>query len=1185
MFFVPNVSATDYSQNTKLSLNVRNTSIKDVLQKIESETEFRFIYESGKIDMGKKISLRVNEMTVEAILDKIFDENQINYTITENNLILIDPYVESKQAPSSPAQQQIQISGTITDTGGDVLPGVSITIKGTQLYAVSDGNGKYTIDIPDRNAVLVFSYIGFASQEIAVNRQTVIDVVLGEDTQVLGELVVVGYGVQKKVNLTGSVATVDSKKLENRPVTNLSAALGGLAPGIRVTQGRGNPGDESISIRFRGTTSFNASDPLILVDGVVADMAPLNTDDIESISFLKDAASAAIYGSRAAAGVILVTTKKGKKEKPRVTLSSMFAQEKAETGLSFMSNMPDYMKYHRIAQLNTTGTTNWYSEDLINEWAAANANPNGIYRDPITGNEIPNWLAYPNTDWSQVMFQPDYYQKHNLSISGGNETTTYLLSLGYQDNPGTLENTGLSRFNLRANVETKIADFITFGTQTYATKEFKDPGSTSMTYLFQAYPGINPKHNGLYGASEDPSMTNMNNVLASVAAEGGQREYTRINTSWYTNVELYKGLVAEAKFNYSEYMREDETYSLNQPRYRFREGTAMPVENLPNIANTYSYRYAYNSMSYTTNLILRYNGTFGDHEVGAFAGQEQYYAKSSGFSAEKKELMEWEITDITAATEMANIGGSAKTDYAMLSYFGRLNYAYKGKYLLEGNLRSDASSRFAPGHRGEVFPSFSAGWRLSEEAFFEPIKPYVNAMKLRVSYGSLGNTVSGNYDWQETYAKTNGVFNEAIANGLIMSRMPNYDLMWESTSTTGVGIDAGFLKQRLNVEFDYYLRKTSGILNTPPTYLTMGTVSAAMSNSGDMENSGIDLNVNWNDKINDFHYGIGFNLNYNTNKVTKFKGALKWEADPDLLDKDGNPTWHYTNLDDVSTGSDTRKVEGHAIDEYFLRRPYAGNGSYYNSDGTVNPNGGPKDGMIRTKADLEWAKAMVAAGYSFNSKVIGTGSGQIWYGEMLMADINGDGKYGDNNDREFTGKSTVPKFIFGFNFNAEWKGIDLSMQWAGRSGSYGYIRERGVNSNVVTEITDAIPANAGSMFYAFDMKKSMDDYDNYDPATDPAAFITAKHPRLYNASTQMPSNTFYLYNTSYLKLKSLQIGYTLPKQWMTPAKINRLRLFVAGENLLTIAAKDFPGVDPELGSSINVYPIARLISGGVNITF
>lgn len=525
---------------------------------------------------------------------------------------------------------------------------------------------------------------------------------------------------KKKVNLSGSVSSVSSEKIANRPVMNLGQALVGAAPGVRVTQGSGNPGDESIGIQVRGQGSFNNSSPLVLVDGVQADMGPLNTDDVESISILKDASAAAIYGSRAANGVILVTTKKGKKdESPKVTLTAMFAQEKPITDFKLMSSTADFMELHNIAKLNANPTANTpdYSWESIEEWREADKNPNGIYTNPVTGQQIPNWLAYPNTDWAQILFQPAFYQKYGVNVSGGSKNTTYLLSLGYQDNPGTLDNTSMERFNIRANVETKIADIITFGTQTYGTKEFKDPGSTSMTYLLQAWPGQTPIYDGKYGASEHPEVTQKDNILQQVAAQGGQNTYTRLNTTWYANIELpLKGLVAEAKFNWSQYSRHDEHYSQNLPRYSFRESFDTPKEGIGVLDQATTYRYAYESTSYTADLLLRYNNTFGKHDVGAFFGYEQYRAETTGFSAEKG-LIDWSITDITSGAEMNSIGGSAKSVNAIISYFGRVNYAYAGKYLLEASFRSDASSKFAPGHRNSFFPSGSVAWRISEEPF------------------------------------------------------------------------------------------------------------------------------------------------------------------------------------------------------------------------------------------------------------------------------------------------------------------------------------------------------------------------------------------------------------------------------------------------------------------------------------
>lgn len=1086
-------------------------------------------------------------------------------------------------------QQTTTIKGTITDMTGEPLPGVSVVVKGTTTGVMTDIDGKYAISVPNREATLVITYMGFKPQEHKVGDKTTIDIVLEEQSQDLDEVVVVGYGVQKKVNLTGSVASVDSKKLENRAVTNLATSIAGLAPGVRVTQASGNPGSENVSIRFRGTTSLSGSDPLILVDGVVADMNVIDNEDIESISFLKDAASAAIYGSRAAAGVILVTTKKGKKEKPRVTISSMVSHMKPISDINFMSNMVDYMNYHNVGSYNTGGN-GFYSQDRIDEWAAANANPNGIYTDPTTGNKIPNWLAYPNTDWAQILYQGYTYHKHNVSVSGGTDTSTYMLSIGYQNNPGSLENTGLERYNIRANVETKIANFLTVGTQTYATKEFKDPGSTDLTYLFQAYPGINAKYQGKYGAAEDPLMTNMNNPLRSVASRGGQNDYMRINTTWYANANIWNGISAEAKINYSEYNRADKHYTRNLPSYRFRLGTGDEgiVENIPDINTATSYRYHYKSHSYTTNLILRYNGSFGDHDISAFVGHEQYYYKSTGFSATKKGLLDWDITDITSAIDMQSIGGSAETDYAMRSIFGRLNYAYKNRYMFELNLRSDASSRFSPGNRGHIFPSFSAAWRPSEEAFFAPVLPYVNSLKVRASYGELGNTTGGNYDWQETYKQTKGVFSQGISNGLVLNGLANYAMTWESTSTLNLGLDASFLKNRLNLEFDYYYRKTTDMLLDPTIPLTLGNVSAPKSNLGELTNKGIDINLNWNDRIGkDFRYSVGFNMNYNKNEVTKYRGELTWGQDESLLDIWGNPTWRYLNFSAVSNNSSTAIVEGKMINEHFIRKAYKGSGSYYNTDGSVNPNGGPRDGMVRTKADLEWVKDMIKAGYRFNSgTTVGSGTNQIWYGELLMADTNGDGKYGDSNDRVFTGKSATPKFTFGLTMSAEWKGIDFNALWSGRLGSYSIVYSAGVNAHTFSEATDALPSNAGKLFYSYDHAASVNDYDNYDPANDPNANITAKYPRLYAGTSQTQrTSDYYLYNTSFLKLKSLQVGYTLPRKWITPAKIEKCRIYVASENLLTIKDGDFPGVDPEYGGTINAYPTARTYSIGVNLTF
>lgn len=1127
----------------------------------------------------------------------------------------INSFAETNE---SQQEKTITIKGVVTDVTGESLPGVSVAVKGTTNGTMTGVDGEYTVNVTNGNSVLVVSYLGFTSQEVIVGNRTSIDFILKEENNELNEVVVVGYGVQKKVNLTGAVSSIKSEKIANRPASNLTSTLAGLAPGVQVSLNSGDPGGGTANIKIRGTGSINASAPLVLIDGVEGDMSVLNPDDIESVNFLKDAASAAIYGSRAASGVILVSTRKGRQEQPRITFSTLFGSDKAATSLSFLSRTANWMSLHNQSIINATPTAAAsalrFPNATIEAWRAADADPNGTYTDPDTGTTIPNWLAYPNTDWATEMFKANFYQRYSLSVSGGTDVSTYLLSASYQSNPGALENTGLKRYNVRANLETKVKSFLTIGTQTYGIKEFKDPGNTTMTYLLQGVPTINPKHGGLYGTSEDPNLTGVNNILASIASNSGTIEHTRINTNWYAIAKIWNGLSAEARFNYSEYQRQDNSHTAYLPQYRFRQGTTNPAAPATKVDQATTSRNSYFDRSYTANLMLRYNESFGDHDISAFAAYEQHYRTTSGFRLAVKGMLDWNTTDINAGSTANSWGTTrekaeaAKKELGILSYFGRVNYAYKSRYLFEVNFRADASSRYAPGHRWGTFPSFSAGWRVSEESFFSPLKNHINNLKLKASYGVLGNQILGYYDittnryigyydWQMLYSKVNTVLGQSAQSGIVQSQLANYGLTWEKSANTNLGIEASFLDQRLSMEFDYFYRKTKDMLVSPDLYLTLGNVTAPKYNSAEMNSNGMELNIGWHDKVGNVRYSVNANATYMTNKITKFSGALRYEADPSVLDKWGNPTWRYTNLAQASnTGTVqasntrtvqdvyTRIVEGHMANEFFVRKPYKGDGSYYFSDGKVNPNGGPKNGIIRTKDDLDWVRAMIADGYSFNNKTVGPGAANLWYGEMLMADTNGDGKYGNDDDRTFVGKSPDPKWLLGLNISAEWKGFDLNMSWSGRLGSYAYIRERGVNKSELTTTIDALPSNAMNQFYSYDAVRAATD-PNYDPATDPNANIHARYPRLVSATSTMVENTSYLYNSSYFKLKSLQIGYTLPTKWVNNAGISNVRLFLSGENLLTIKSKDFPGVDPELDNNIIVYPLSRVFSGGFSLTF
>jgi TonB-linked SusC/RagA family outer membrane protein len=1023
-----------------------------------------------------------------------------------------------------------------------------------------------------------------------VNGRGRVDVTLSEGDQALDEVVVVGYGVQKKVNLTGSVSAITAEKISSRAAPNLSTSLTGLSSGVSVRQSSGNPGDDGANIRVRGIGTFSSSyrSPMVIIDGAEADLNSVNSEDVESISVLKDAGSAAIYGSRAANGVILVTTKKGARNAaPKVTYTGMFTQEQASASFELHSDYAEYMELWNNAQLvSNPAAALTYSQAEIDAWRAAQSNPNGTYTDPNNGNQVANYLAYPNTNWSDILFAPSYSHKHNVSVSGGGDNSNYLLSLGYFTNPGTLENTGIDRFNMRINAESAITKFLKVGTQTYAMQQDKDPGNLTQvnTYRFQTVAGMNSIVDGKYGGPENPKeKADLRNPLKDINATGGVNTTTRINTTWYANVDIWKGLSARGSINYQNYFYDSKTYSKKLDDYSFRtDEISRPATTLTSATTS---REANRRNQYTATATLSYSQTFAaDHDVSALLGYEQFYYNTSGFDATRQGLLDFSVTDISTGSEMYSIGSSVEQDYAMASYFGRVNYAYKSRYLLEANFRRDGSSRFAPDNRWGTFPSFSAGWRVSEEAFMDGLKPTISDLKLRLSWGKLGNTTSGYYDWQATYGKVNYVLNNAVYNGLAVSKIANELLQWESVTSKGIGLDASFLKQRLSLELDLYDKLTEGILTSPSIYLTMGRATAPTQNTSDMQNRGVEITLGWRDKIADVNYSVSGNFAYNKNKVVKYLGKLEqgW------VTNDDGTREYKSNIGDVSaTGGETGslRVEDHLFDEYYLRTHYSGTGTYTLPDGTVDPNGGPRDGMIRSEADLQWVRDMLAAKdgagkalYSFDGTQVNQNGG-LWYGEYIMADLNGDGNHGNDYDRQFTGKSSAPKYNFGFTLSAEWKGVDFSMTWAGAAGFWYYLHERGVNRNYLATQGDVLPADAREKFYylAYNADGSPD-------WTNPNNNLTAEYARLRNGSAgAYKVNDQFLYDASYLKLKTLQVGYTFPKSWTSRAHIGSLRVFLSGENLLTFTK--YPGVDPELGSGVAVYPIARLLSAGLNISF
>lgn len=1076
-------------------------------------------------------------------------------------------------------QQRADIIGTVKNASNEALPGVTVKVKATGQTVSTAANGAFTVKASDQD-VLIFTYLGYEQKEETVNGRRNFDIVLTENLSNLDEVVVVGYAKQKKANLTGAVATVSSKDIENRSVTNVSSSLAGLAPGVAVRQGSGRPGSDGATIRIRGTGTLNNNNALVLVDGIIGSMDAVNPNDIESISVLKDAASASIYGSLASNGVILITTKKGKSGKPIVNYSSVLSMAKPSNLPTFVSDYVRHMQLFNEGARNI-GQAQPYSQNSIDLWTEANKNPNAL-------NEfgIPNYVAYPNTDWGNEVFENNLVQNHSLSVNGGNENVNFLFSGRYMDNPGLMHNTGLKRYEIRANLEAKVSRFVTLGTQTFANTQLAERGNSDevFTYLGQTTPGLYPIYEGRFGG---PSSANeapiLNNLMTLLYGNDGNNQTSRFNTTVYAHINFLKNLKLESRINYQTRFQEQKAYSIPIDRWNFANNTIVFPASLPStmtIANSFNKDYMI-----TFDNVLRYNTKLGtDHEIGALVGHNEYYFKYYDLSTLKQGLTDASTTTATAASGMINIKGGSYDfangnevggyDYAFRSYFGRVNYAYKDRYLFEANFRYDGVSRFIEENRWGTFPSFSAGWKLSQEEFMKGIDGFVQNVKLRASWGKLGNSRLnsnerlGQYDYVAAYSGVNYSFNDKQLIGLAQSKYANPLLQWEETTQTDIGIDFTTLQNKMSVELDYYNRYTDGILTQPPIVLAAGTKAAPTRNTAAVLNRGIEVAVGWKDQLGAFQYAIGANFAYNHNVVKKYKGTLQegWTTD------DKGKRIYQSNIGDVSAGGTERIIEGYGINSFFVQDLYKGDGSHFNTDGTVNINGGPNSGMIRTTEDMDWLKAMEAAGYSF-SPVNTIGKGQLYYGDFIFADRNGDGIYGNTYDQFLTNTRTEPKYTFGLTLNASYKGFDLSMIWAGMADMQFYWNQGGYNNTTVRN-GNAVGTRYGDDHYY---------YNDADP-NDPANTINGTFPRLKynNDNINNTVNTFWLYNASWFRLKNAQLGYTLPAELTNKFSVSRIRFYFTGENLLTFTA--FPGLDPELGADMG-YPTMKQFALGVNVSF
>lgn len=1021
---------------------------------------------------------------------------------------------------ASPQQAKHTVKGVVSDAFGPVI-GANVIEKGTTNGVITDMDGNFTLEVSS-NATLVFSYIGYVSQEIKVNGQQTINVTLKEDAQALSEVVVVGYGTQKKVNLSGSVSAINVAELsESRPITNVGHALAGMAAGVSVQSSSNQPGNDDATIRVRGQGTLNNSSPLVIIDGVEASISSVNPQDIESMSVLKDAASSAIYGSRAANGVILITTKQGKAGSLKVDYNGYvsFQSVNIPNSMHPVSNYADYMELINEGLTNSNLAT-VYSQAKIDEWRKAG------YSDLV---------RYPNTDWIDETFQPSTSHNHVVSMNGGTEKIRFYSSFGYQNNPGVMENAGFEKYNGRVNISADVKPWLTLTAQAsgYVSNmgpaaKYTSKGTTIddvFTYASATTPGmVFRAPDGRYGAmnnDEDDVQSANNNPLARLNRVTGNIRRTNLRSRFSGILKPFKGfsLTGSYSYEFTDEFRDRKPVFIDL--WNFQD----EVVTSTNKGRTSLLNYNSKVQRFFGDVVARYESRFLDDRLGltAMVGGSQEMYRTSSFQASKYDLVDLTLNVLSAATGDASASGSS-SEWAMRSFFGRVNLDWDNKYLLELNLRADQSSRFLKDNRTGYFPSGSAAWRLDQEPFMESwVDKGLSNLKLRASYGALGNNAVGNYDAIATYATSNYSLGSALFTGLAQTAIANAALTWETTYVANVGVDFGLFNNRLTGTAEYFHKKTVDILINLPAVLAHGTASIPKQNSATVTNQGLEMTLGWNDKIGDVTYGVSGNFTYVKNNVDKFKGK------------------------EYSLSGANYIGEGHPINSQFLLQV---------------------DRIIQTDEDLAIVNKMLE-----NDKNAFSAFGTPQKGDFLYKDINGYDEHGeltgkpdgkiDNADRSLVSDGPNPKFQFGLNLNASWKGLDFSVLFQGQAGASRYWQAAGYNTPTVR--------------YGYQINKEVADGRWYEGRTD------ATYPRLLQSQTTIntQASDFYLQNLAFLKIRNIQLGYTLPKSWTDKMQIERIRLYGSLENFFTFTS--YKGLDPEVSGMS--YPTMKQAIIGLNVTF
>lgn len=953
--FVQLLANNSYAQKTKLSVDLKNASIETVLLDIENQSNFKFIYNKEKVDVDSRVSIQIKDKSINETLDALFEGKNFAYTFFGNQIILT-----KSGSQVAPSQRQKSISGKVTDNNGIGLPGVSVVIKGTSTGNVTDSDGKYTVPNVAENASLVFSFVGMKTQEVVVGNQNSINVVLQEETIGIDEVVAIGYGTQKKADVTGSVSSVGGEKLNQGMNQSISHSIQGRVAGVTAIQNSGEPGG-GVEIRIRGAGSINDNSPLYVVDGMIGSISNLNPADIENMTVLKDAASAAIYGSRGANGVVIVTTKKGKRGE--------------KTSVSYNTSQGIQQAWKLPTSLTAEERNMIHKEALTNDGTPLTEPIWNYYNDPQN--------AVTRTDWFKEVFRSAYVSSHDLSINGGTQSSNFLFSLGYLDNNGIVEGTNYKRYNIRFNSQHEIVKNLTVG-ENFAvsvtnqkiadTRGSYDGVLSSALFNMRNTPVWEDEANKVYGAPTG----DFPNPVASL----NSRDISQKNNGFGGNVYM------EYKFLKLFTLKTDFGYNWSNAKNKnFKSIAINGGRGLDQ--NALSENHSTNS-TWIWNNTLSFDKRTEKHHLAGLAGMSLesgiyewlYSGTAKQFSNEDAALRYFS----NAGSYPEHITGSAD-DYALQSYFGRVSYEFEDKYLIAANIRADGSSKFPEDKRWGVFPSVSGGWRISKEGFFSSLTNVISDLKIRGSWGQLGNDKIPNYQYYSTVSTVGSpTLGGDQVTAVAQNRFANTNIQWEVTTQTDLGLDVGLFRDKVSITADYYDKETTDILVQVPLVSSLGVGLAPFRNAGKVSNKGYDLGISYRNRDKAFKYEISGSIAHVTNKL-------------ETLGVAGAKEIFTSDYKNTLVG---RIAEGEPLGHFYVLNAL---------------------GIFQTQSEIDNYKTTNGTKIQPFAQL----------GDVKFEDRNNDGVI--SADDRFNAGNSFPELTYSLNFTADYKGFDMSMLWIGSQGN------------------------------------------------------------------------------------------------------------------------------------------------------